>query len=295
MNTVYLDGQFLPIDQARVSVMDRGFLFGDGVYEVIPSQDGKLVFLDLHLARLNSNLKALQIDYHCELQEWTDILSRLVAEHGGARCGLYLQLTRGVQQSRSHVSVPGVQPTRFAMVIQPNEGARGMRVITLPDTRWHNCEIKAITLLANVMYQQEARRQGADEALLVRDGLLTEGAASNVFVVCGTQVCTPPLEGILPGITRQVLLEILHHHQVDCQERPIPVEQLARADEIWLTGSTLQVAPVLAVDGRPVGNGEPGPAWRRALHWYQRYLQMQRGGQDVTARHIGSAGHRTGC
>ena len=277
--------------------MDRGFLFGDGVYEVIPSQDGKLVFLELHLARLNSNLKALQIDYHCELQEWTDILSRLVAEHGGARCGLYLQLTRGVQQSRSHVSVPGVQPTRFAMVIQPNEGARGMRVITLPDTRWHNCEIKAITLLANVMYQQEARRQGADEALLVRDGLLTEGAASNVFVVCGTQVRTPPLEGILPGITRQVLLEILHHHQVDCQERPIPVEQLARADEIWLTGSTLQVAPVLAVDGHPVGNGEPGTAWCRALHWYQRYLQIQHGGQDVTARHIGSgasAGRRTG-
>lgn len=256
--------------------MDRGFLFGDGVYEVIPSVDGRPAFLELHMQRLNANLKALGIDYHPEIAEWASVLARLARENGGGRRGLYVQVTRGEQAVRMHAGDPIAPPTVFAMALSVRVEVmteRGMSVITMRDTRWHNCDIKATALLANVLYRREAARQGADEALLVRDGLLTEGAASNVFVVNNNRVRTPPLHGILPGITRGLLLDILGEHGIDCREVPILAEELIAADEIWLTGSTLEVAPVLTIDGHRVGTGLPGPLWRRALDGYREHLR----------------------
>ena len=258
--------------------MDRGFLFGDGVYEVIPSVDGQAAFLELHLKRLRDSLGMLGIDYHPELAEWAGILGRLARENGAGRRGLYLQVTRGEQAARTHVCAPGVRPTVFAMALPERSAAateRGMSVITMADTRWHNCDIKATALLANVLYRQEAARRGADEALLVRDGLLTEGAASSVFVVNEDHVRTPPLNDILPGITRGLLIGILREQGIDCQEVTVPAAQLPAADEIWLTGSTLEVAPVTTLDGCPVGTGRPGPSWRRALAGYRAYLHAQ--------------------
>lgn len=285
---VYLNRRFLPVSEAHVSVMDRGFLFGDGVYEVIPSVDGQPVFLELHLQRLDANLKALGINYHPRLAEWTGVLTRLARENGGGRRGLYVQVTRGEETVRMHAGDSSAHPTVFAMALPVREPAvaeRGVSAITMQDTRWHNCDIKATALLANVLYRREAARQGADEALLVRDGLLTEGAASSVFVVNDNRVRTPPLRDILPGITRGLLINILGERGVDCREVSIPAVELPAADEIWLTGSTLEVTPVLTLDGQRVGTGLPGPLWRRALDGYREYLRARQGAARHPALH----------
>jgi D-alanine transaminase len=274
----YLNGAFLPREQACISPMDRGFLFGDGVYEVIPSYGGRLFLLDAHLERLRRSLAAIRLSDPMSDAGWREMLGRLLEENPGADRSVYLQVTRGVAP-RDHVFPSEFSATVFAMVnpIQPAAPAvaeRGVGVITLPDQRWDRCDIKSVALLANVLARQQAADQSAVEAILLRDRMLTEGAASNVFVVTDGVVRTPALSpAILPGVTRAFLLDVLRDGGQSCREEPVSEDDLRAADEIWLTSSTKELIPVTRLDGQPVGSGVPGPVWREAL---DRYRQARR-------------------
>lgn len=274
---VYLNGEFLPLERARVSVMDRGFLFGDGVYEVIPAYGGRLFRLHHHLRRLDNSLAAIRMDNPLSDGDWEAALQRLVAQHPGRDLGVYLQVTRGPADKRDHVIPATVTPTVFAMAnpVDPPDPAlaeRGVSAVTLDDIRWRLCHIKATTLLANVLLRQQARDEGAVEAILVRDGEVTEGAASNLFIVSEGLLLTPPKgPHLLPGITRDLILELAAEAGIPCAEASIGMAQLEAADEIWLTSSTREVLPVTRLNGAAVGAGVPGPLWRHMAELYQAY------------------------
>ena len=266
---IYLDGEYLPLEQARVSVLDRGFLFGDGVYEVIPAYGGTPFRLKEHLRRLDHSLAAIRMGPPLKHAQWLAIFTRLLDQLGEADQQIYLQVTRGAYDRRLHAIPEEVRPTVLVMAgplsqRDPELVRQGMSVVTLEDIRWQRCDIKAITLLANILAQQEARDQGAQEALLVRDGLVTEGTASNFFLVKDGLILTPPKSNhLLPGITRDLVLELAMDAGLPCAEAGIRVEDLEQADEIWITSSTKEVMPVTRLDGRPVANGRPGPMWER--------------------------------
>jgi D-alanine transaminase len=284
---VYLNGKFLSIAEACVPVMDRGFLFGDSVYEVIPVYGGHLFRLDHHLDRLDSSLAAIEMASPIPRGEWKALLGSLVAQRPGEDQSVYLQVTRGPADKRDHAIPPVISPTVFAMTsplapIDPVTAQQGVAAITLPDLRWLRCDIKATTLLANVLARQRAKEQGALEAILLRDGLALEGAASNLFVVKQGELRTPPKsEKVLPGITRDLVLELAAANGVPHAETDIPAGDLPVADEIWLTSSTREVMPVARLDGRPVGSGRPGPLWQRVNALYQAYKARVRQGADV--------------
>lgn len=280
MSTVYLNGDYTPIAEAKVSVLDRGFLFGDGVYEVIPVYGGFLFRLDDHLARLEGSLAGIRLANPHTLPEWRILLGELVMRNGGGDRVVYLQVTRGVAE-RDHAFPIDPRPTVFAMCnpIPENPHVGGVQAITARDIRWDLCNIKAITLLPNALLRQQALDAGATEAILIRDGVVTEGAASNVFVVGGGEVATPPKSTqLLPGITRDLVVELLYEAKVPCDERTVSAEELGRAEEIWITSSTRELVPVIALDGVPVGTGRPGPVWARAHALYQAYKQRLRQG-----------------
>jgi D-alanine transaminase len=274
---VYLNGEFLPPDQARVSVFDRGFIFGDGVYEVIPVFGGRLFRLPHHLARLDASLGAIRLRNPHSQQEWNSIFTRLLAAGSGDQ-SIYLQITRGVAP-RDHAFPPNITPTVFAYAqplkySPPEQLAQGVAAVTADDIRWQRCDIKAIALLANALLRQEALDQGAVEAILVRDGLVTEGAASNLFVVKNGRLVTPPKGPfILPGITRDLVVEIARAKDIPCDELPVKIEMLIAADEVWLTSSTKEILPITRIDGRPVGNGKPGPMHTKMFALYKEYKQ----------------------
>jgi D-alanine transaminase len=274
---VYLNGKFLPPDQARVSVFDRGFIFGDGVYEVIPVFGGRLFRLPHHLSRLDASLGAIRLCNPHTQQEWNDIFTRLLAAGSGDQ-SIYLQITRGVAP-RDHAFPPNITPTVFAYAqplkySPPEQLAQGVTAVTAADIRWQRCDIKAIALLANALLRQEAIDQGAVEAILVRDGLVTEGAASNIFVVKNGRLVTPPKGPfILPGITRDLVVEIARAKGIPCDELPVKIETLTSADEVWLTSSTKEILPITRIDGRPVGNGKPGPMHAKMFALYKEYKQ----------------------
>jgi D-alanine transaminase len=284
MTTVYLDGQFLPPGQAMVPVLDRGFLFGDGVYEVIPAYGGRLFRLDEHLARLEDSLAAVRITNPHDRAQWAALLARLVTDNGGGDQSVYLQVTRGADSKRDHAFPKGVAPTVFAMStpmapLPAGMAEKGIAAITRGDYRWARCDIKAITLLANVLLRQEAVDAGAYETILIRDGQAIEGAASNLFIVAGGVILTPPKGPLLlPGITRDLVLELAAAHGVDAREAAISEAQLRAADEIWLTSSTREIMPVTLLDGVPVNGGKPGPVWARLLAHYQAFKQGLRTG-----------------
>jgi D-alanine transaminase len=282
--TVYLGGSFLPLDEARVPVMDRGFLFGDGVYEVIPCYGGHFLRLEQHLDRLDDSLSGIRLENPLGRDAWHAILTRLVGAQPAPDQAVYLQVTRGVAPVREHLCPAGVAPTVFAMATPikprgPEVAARGVRCITRPDIRWQRCQIKAISLVANVMMRREAEDEGAVEAILVRDGLVTEAAAANCFLVKGAEVVTPPCGHlILPGITRDLVIELARQAGMRLIERRIPLEELVSADEVWITSSIREVLPVTWLDGAPVGSGVPGPQWARLDALYQEYKERVRGG-----------------
>ena len=273
----WLDGAFLPLAEARVPVLDRGFLFGDAVYEVIPVYGGRPCRMDEHLARLSASLAATAIPEPHDRTAWRDLLNRLVEANGGGDLALYLQVTRGVAPKRDHAIAPGLVPTVFAMAMPiaprpPEVGERGLAAVTIADSRWARCQIKATTLLANVLHKREATEQDADDALLVRDGHVIEATASNVFAVLDGVVVTPPVDPVmLTGVTRNLVLELAAAGGIETREARLPVADLARASEVWLTSSTREVSPVTTLDGRPVGDGRPGPLWRRIDALYQEY------------------------
>lgn len=280
---VYLDGRLVAAGEACVSVFDRGFLFGDGVYEVVPCYGGRLFRPEAHLRRLQGSLDAVRIANPHGIEAWRAILEDLVARNGGGDLSVYLQVTRGVSR-RDHAFPPDAAPTVFAMASpiyspDPRSLSEGVAAVTRDDIRWQRCDIKAITLLANVLLRQEAIDAGAAEAILVRDGYATEGAASNLFVVHDGVIRTPPKgPSLLPGITRDLVVELADKHGLACEQREVSVESLRRADEIWLTSSTREVVPVTVLDGQHVGQGRPGPLWRQVYGLYQTCKQALRRG-----------------
>ena len=281
MSIVYLNGKFLPIEQASVSVLDRGFIFGDGVYEVIPAYGGRLFRLEQHLERLARSLAAIRLNDPLTLAQWRQCLQELVTRNGDGDQSIYVQITRGAAP-RDHAFPKEVHPTVYAAssLLKPlpaDLAEQGVGAITLNDIRWQRCDIKAITLLANILLRQQAIDQGAVEAILVRDGLVNEGAASNLFIVRQGVVVTPPKGPyLLPGITRDLILELAAANGISCREANISLTELETADEVWLTSSTREILPVTLLNGRPVGNGKTGVLWRRVMDVYQQYKKSLR-------------------
>jgi D-alanine transaminase len=281
----YLNGSFLPLEEAHVSVMDRGFLFGDGVYEVIPVYGKRLFRLAHHLKRLQNSLDAVRICNPLADDEWENILTELIKRNNGSDQAIYLQVTRGVAAKRDHAFPEDTSPTVFVMSTPAPASAdiasiAGIRAITLEDNRWKHCNIKAITLLPNVLLRQEAVDAGTAEAILIKDGLAIEGAASNIFIVSNGMLITPPNgPALLPGITRDLILELAVNNAIPHREAGIPLDELLSADEIWLTSSTREISPVIILDDTTVGEGTPGPVWKRMISLYQDYKEALRKGQ----------------
>jgi len=276
MTTVFLNGEFLPSDQAKISVFDRGFLLGDGVYEVIPAYSGTLFRLDEHLDRLQNSLDEIKLKNPLSRDQWVATLNRLVAKNYAADLSVYLQVTRGIAV-RDHAFPSEVTPTIFAMVnpIKALDDAlyqHGVSAITVEDNRWTRCNIKAISLLPNVLLRQQAVEEGVSEAILHRNGHITEGAACNIFAVFGDELITPPKSSeLLPGITRDLVLELSIETGIKAQESDITFQEFKSADEIWLTSSTKEILPVTELDGSPVGDGKPGKVWRMMNDVYKKY------------------------
>ncbi len=270
---VYLNGQYLPIEKANISVLDRGFTFGDGVYEVVPVYHGHIFRLEKHIERLNNSLDEVYIDRPHDLAQWQEILRELIHQNPAEDHSLYIQVTRGISE-RDHAIDIATKPTVFAMSrpLLLKDLSAGIFAIVEEDIRWKYCHIKAITLLPSVILRHKARLAGATEALLVKDGYVTEGAASNVFIVKDGVVKTPPKDGsLLPGITRDLLVELLLDSDIACEEVAITEKELRQADEIWITSSTCEIVPVVKLDAEPVGTGKPGEVWQQATEMYQAF------------------------
>ncbi|MDH5394110.1 MAG: D-amino acid aminotransferase [Gammaproteobacteria bacterium] len=281
---VYLNGEYKAIGDACVSVLDRGFLFGDGVYEVIPAYGGKLLRLDSHLQRLNNSLDAIRLKNPMSGSAWAHMLDQLVQKNAGTDQSLYLQVTRGVAAKREHEFPDTVKPTVFAMSsvlasVSRAVAEQGIKAVTLDDIRWRACNIKTTALLANTLLRQQASDKGASESILIRDGNATEGTASNVFVVLEGVIVTAPVSPLLlPGITRDLVLELAAKHDMPCQERDISEAELRKASEIWISSSTREILPVIKLDGEKVANGKAGPVWQKMIDIYQQYKQQIRDG-----------------
>lgn len=274
---VYLNGQYLPIEDAKISVLDRGFTFGDGVYEVIPVYEGHIFRMREHLERLNNSLDEVYIDRPYALEQWQEILRELIEKNSAKNTAndlsLYMQVTRGISE-RDHAINIATKQTVFAMCrpLPEYDRSAGISAIIEEDIRWKYCHIKAITLLPSVMLRHKARDAGATEAILVKDGYITEGAASNVFIVKNGIVKTPPKDGsLLPGITRDLVVELLTESGIPCEELAIKEIELKQADEIWITSSTWEIVPVIKLDNNPVGTGRPGEVWQQASDIYQAF------------------------
>lgn len=279
---VYLGGRFLPKSEAHVSPDDRGFLFADGAYEVVRFYGGRPFALAEHLERLARSLAALRIE-GVEVEEIGEIARRLVRENGLAEATCYVQITRGAAPRRHAFPAPGTPPSVYAsaapLEVDPARWEHGASVILVPDERWARCDIKSIALLPNILAHQRAREAGADEAVLVREGVVTEGSHTNVAAVFGGRLVTHP-EGprILPGVTRRVVLGLCKMLGIPVEERPIPAEALPRADEVMILSTTSEVLPVVRVDGREVGGGVPGPVARRLLAAFRARVEAETGG-----------------
>ena len=273
---VYLNGEFLPLSEAKVSVLDRGFIFGDGIYEVIPVYARQPFRLAEHLKRLRNNLTATRIKDPYSEFEWDKIINKLIAQQDAEDQSIYLQITRGVAR-RDHAFPKDIEPTVFLManplsVLDEATFNTGASAITLDDIRWHYCNIKAIALLPNILLRQSAIDQGAQEAILVRDGIVTEGSASNIFIVSNGVIKTAPNSSLLlPGITRDLIVELAIQNELPLEETSFSAEQLAAADEIWLTSSMKEVLPIIRLDEKPVGDGKPGPMARRMYAIFQDF------------------------
>ena len=277
--TAHLDGRLLPLAEAKLSPLDRGFLFGDGVYEVIPAYGGRLFHLPAHLRRLQYSLDGIRLQNPHSDEEWTGLLKALVEKNGGGDQAVYLQVTRGTPADRDHSFPSATTPTVFAMSSPlgglPQElRTKGAKTITLDDIRWQRCDIKCTALLGNVLLRQKATEAGCHEGLLIRDGHITEGTASSLFVVEDGVLVTPP-DGpeLLPSITRDVVLQLAERVRLPLRRGSIPVAALERAEEVWLASSTREVYAVTQIDGKPVRDGVPGVMWQRMYALFQEHKQ----------------------
>lgn len=265
----HLDGALLPLRAARISPLDRGFLFGDGVYEVIAVRHGCALRLEHNLARLARSLHELRIRDPHTPQEWRRLVYALVDANGGGDLYVYLQVSRGAEYGRNHAPLPDITPTVFGFCAplplpDPATLANGIRCISAADTRWARCDIKSVALLANVLLRQQAIDAGASETLLLRDGQLTEASTSAVHVVIGGEIRTPPrTTRLLPATTRGFIEELAAANGIACRSVPVSESELRSAEEIWVSAATRGAVPVTTLDGRPVGDGRPGPLWQR--------------------------------
>ena len=280
---VYLNGEFMPLQNARIPVLDRGFIFGDSVYEVIPVYSRHPFRLPEHLARLQRSLEAVRLAAPLAEPEWTRLVHQLIERNAPDDQAIYLQVTRGVAP-RDHAFPADAAPTVFMMSNPLTTPSRklvenGSRAITATDFRWLRCDIKVTSLLANCLLRQCSVDAGADEVVMFRDGYLTEGSSSNVFAVKGGLLLAPPKNHlVLPGITYDVVLELAAANKVPLEVREIAEDEVRRADELWLTSSSKEVLAITTLDRRPVGDGKPGPLFKvvyRAFQDFKRRIMRQ--------------------
>jgi D-alanine transaminase len=286
---VFLNGKFMPVEEARVPVLDRGFIFGDGVYELVPVYSRVPFRIDEHLARLERSLAAVRIRNPYSRAEWRDIILQLVAKQSFEDQGIYFQVTRGVAK-RDHAFPKDVAPTVFVMsnpLTCPPKALveSGAAAVTAVDGRWHRCDIKSISLIGNCLLRQISADAGAVETILFRDGKLTEASASNVFVVRRGVILSPPKTNlILPGITYDVVTELAQGAGLPLEFRDVGEAEVRGADEIWVTSSSKEVLAITTLDGKPVGSGKPGPMFDAMYKLYQEFKQkVMRAGKERQA------------
>ena len=273
---VFLNGELLPLEEAKVPVLDRGFIFGDGVYELVPVYSRVAFRLDEHLARLERSLGEAKIRNPYSRQRWREIIYQLVDAQPFEDQGVYFQVTRGVAK-RDHAFPRDIQPTVFMManpLVNPPRAQveAGGAAVSAQDNRWLRCDIKSISLIGNVLLRQLSAEAGASETILFRDGKLTEASASNVFIVRRGVIISPPKSSlILPGITYDVVAELARANGMPLEFREVPEAEARSADEIWVTSSSKEVFAIVSLDGRKVGDGKPGPQFRRMYELYQEF------------------------
>jgi D-alanine transaminase len=270
----YCHGHFAPLSETSISPMDRGFLFGEGIYEVIPVYNGHLFCLKEHLLRLNSGLAAIHLEAPYSDEEWEEILTTLILKNGAGDQCLYVQITRGSDVVRDPLFTTPLKPTIFAMSYPKPKPTKntltpGLKVTTVSDLRWKNCQVKATSRLAYVLMYNEAKALGFDEGIIMNTGYALEGTSSNFFMVRHGVLYTPPKSNqILSGITRDYVLELAEKHKIPYRENKISERELFKADEIWITSSIRGIVPVLELNGHPIGNGIPGALWERMWDLY---------------------------
>ena len=278
MSIAYLDGAYLPIEEAKISPLDRGFLFGDGVYEVVPSYAGSMVGFAPHIARMQDGLAAIGMTLDWSESDWAELCNRLISENGTGNLGLYLHVSRSADTRRFHAFPKNVNPTVFAFTFEiapppvaDKALAHGYHVATAKDLRWRRCHIKSTALLGNVLHFQQGYESNCDETILYNsNNELTEASACNAFIVKDGVVITPPLDSqLLPGITRHIVLDILRKDgAIKVEERVVTMDEVNNADEVWITSSSKEIAPVTQIDGVPVGDGQVGDVWLAAQTLY---------------------------
>ncbi len=275
---LYLNGDYVAVNKARISVFDRGFMFGDGVYEVIPVYSGKLLRSKGHLARLQYSLDAIGIPNPLTLSQWSGIFSTLIEQNfPNTDSVIYLQVTRGTMSKRDHAWSAEMKPNVLVTCTEQefatqDSATAGEKAVTLEDTRWSDCHIKTTNLLPNTLLHQKARSQGASEAILIRSGFAIEGSQSNLFIVKNDIVITPPKSrAMLGGITREIILELCKTNKIIVSEKNISEDDLHQADEIWLSSSAREILPVVTLNRHAVGKGRPGVFWQQIIQLYQAY------------------------
>ncbi len=279
--TGYLNGHFAPLNELQVSVMDRGFLFGDGVYELIPVYDRRPFRLMEHIGRFARSMASVGLINPHTPEEWAAIVGEIVVRHKFADQSVYLQVSRGPAWPRNHAFPHEVTPTVFVYaepLLPPAQELidRGIRAVSAADIRWGRCNIKSCSLIANVLLKQMAAEAGAAEVVLFRDGFLVEGGASNIFVVRrGEILAPPPSHQMLTGITYDVVLELARRHGMPCEVREIEEREARTADEMWITSSSKEILAVTELDQRPVGNAVPGPIYRFMYDFYQAFKAIE--------------------
>ncbi|MDF1653493.1 MAG: aminotransferase class IV [Coxiellaceae bacterium] len=280
MNIVYLNGEYIPADQAKISIMDRSVLFGDSLYEVIPVYEGYLVGEKQHIARLHQGEQATQIPSPLSADQWHDVFEQLLTRNKATENNhsIYLQVSRGTETKRLHAWQTDTQPTVFAYVtelppIDMEAYKKGKKVITQIDIRRETCFIKSTALQVNTIMQHQAKEAGAAEVILFRDGKLTEGSTSNVFIVKNNTLFTHPAnEHILNGVTRRIVIECAQKNGITVEECLLDKQQVCDADEVWLSSSTKEVCPIVQVDDQTIGSGKAGPLWGKMIQYYRQTI-----------------------
>jgi len=285
MSKVFLNGKLLPVEDAKVSVLDRGFIFGDGIYELVPVYSRVPFRLEEHLARLERSLGEAKIRNPYSRKQWRDHIHGLIDAQPFEDQGVYFQVTRGVAK-RDHAFPQNVEPTVFMManpLVNPPQAAveRGGAAVSAQDNRWLRCDIKSISLIGNVLLRQLSAEAEAVETILFRDGKLTEASASNVFIVKRGVIVSPPKSNlILPGITYDVIAELAQANALPMEFREVSEAEVRGADEVWVSSSSKEVFAIVTLDGKPVGDGKPGPLFRRMHQLYQEFkVKVMRSGK----------------